>query len=99
MGQLIRTNNKQEYKIHWKSFASEELEVKERLHVDQFKPYLNYSRISFLHRMELAGQSVLVLKDINLLPALLQNEKHFATQYEVYLRHRTADLRSITDLL
>lgn len=43
--QLSRSNNKRLYKIHWQFFPSEQLNEKEQLYIDLFKPYLNYSRV------------------------------------------------------
>jgi hypothetical protein len=43
--QLSRTNNKRLYKIYWQFFPSEQLNEKEQLYIDLFKPHLNYSRV------------------------------------------------------
>ncbi len=43
--QLSSTNNKRLYKIYWQFFPSEQLNEKEQLYIDLFKPHLNYSRV------------------------------------------------------
>jgi len=43
--QLSRTNNQRSYKIYWQLFPLEQLNEKEQLYIDLFKPYLNYSRV------------------------------------------------------
>lgn len=43
--QLSRTNNKRLYNIYWKLFPREEINEKEQLYIDLFKPSLNYSLV------------------------------------------------------
>lgn len=43
--QLSRTNNKRFYKIYWQVFPSEQVNAKEQLYINLFKPHLNYSRV------------------------------------------------------
>ncbi|CAC5340484.1 MULTISPECIES: GIY-YIG nuclease family protein [Planktothrix] len=43
--QLSRTNNQRLYRIYWQLFTTEQLNEKEQLYIDLFKPHLNYSRV------------------------------------------------------
>ncbi len=43
--QLSRTNNKRDYKIYWKFFPLEQLNEKENLYINLFRPCLNYTKV------------------------------------------------------
>lgn len=65
--QLSRTNNQRLYKIYWQLFPIEQLNEKEQLYIDLFKPYLNYSRVKTYARKPIQPSQEIsrILKVIN----------------------------------
>ena len=54
---------------------------------------------SNLHCTEIANQTVLALRDTNILSSLIVHDGHFALRSEDYLRYRAPDLRSVLQLM
>jgi len=53
---------------------------------------------SSLHNIEIAKQSVLALRDIDILPSLIVNNSHSTTRGEDYIHYRISDLQSLVEL-
>jgi hypothetical protein len=54
---------------------------------------------SNLYNLEIARQSVLALRDTDILSSFIFTEEHFTVRSEAYLHYRAADLRPIRELL
>lgn len=65
--QLSRTNNKRLYNIYWKLFPLHQLNEKEQLYIDLFKPSLNYSSVKTYARKAIQPNAEIsrLLKVIN----------------------------------